>query len=391
MKLLAWLTALGILTAGLTSKPDSKSRTWTVFVTGNLKGQLTPCGCKKPMQGGILRRSQVFSHRHDNTLVIDVGDWVQDDSEQSRLKAEALATLADAETDVIVLGKPLPAEWADNLKSLAGKASWIEPGDLAFRKGPFAVSITGGNPIEGASNQVQILVTSGDRKEAERIAKAAPRSSVVIYRSVGSAEVIRTAKTPILGSPGEYGKSVLKLEWNGNWTNAQVVDLKETIPDHPEALSIFREYQGRVASAKLIEQYPRSDTKPYGGSKSCQPCHGSVYESWSATKHANALATLEKEKSDRDPECVPCHVVGMDSVKGFRDREVTPLLANVGCESCHGPGADHNARPLVEKMPKINLDSCLPCHDAKHSPGFDAAEAWKKIAHGKIPHPVDNF
>jgi len=94
------------------------------------------------------------------------------------------------------------------------------------------------------------------------------------------------------------------------------------------------------------------------------------------------LATLEAEMQDRDPECISCHVVGVDKIEGFRDRKSTSDLADVGCESCHGPGQAHSLAPMQNAMPKIDEKSCNSCHVPAHSPGFDYSTYWPPIAHG---------
>jgi len=77
--------------------------------------------------------------------------------------------------------------------------------------------------------------------------------------------------------------------------------------------------------------------------------------------------------SDRDPECVICHVVGMDRETGYINEERTPHLKDVGCESCHGPGSEHirsnGGLPTTE--PKM---TCLDCHTPEHSSGYAGHE-----------------
>ncbi len=94
----------------------------------------------------------------------------------------------------------------------------------------------------------------------------------------------------------------------------------------------------------------------YVGSKSCKKCHLKQYKSWEATTMGQSFEKLKpgvaveaKTGAGLDPEadyttdetCVGCHVTGYGKPGGFVDIETTPELANVGCESCHGPGGTY--------------------------------------------------
>jgi hypothetical protein len=90
-------------------------------------------------------------------------------------------------------------------------------------------------------------------------------------------------------------------------------------------------------------------TPTYVGSRTCKKCHDSAYKVWTKTPHSHAYQTLVDDRwpslRQYDPECVMCHVTGFNYEGGFTDAVKTPLLENVGCESCHGPGSVHAANP----------------------------------------------
>jgi hypothetical protein len=85
----------------------------------------------------------------------------------------------------------------------------------------------------------------------------------------------------------------------------------------------------------------------YVGSEACKGCHKKAYEIWEKSGHGHAYQTLvdAKRPSNRqfDAECIVCHTTGFSYNGGFTDAARTPLLKNVGCESCHGPGSLHVA------------------------------------------------
>ena len=95
--------------------------------------------------------------------------------------------------------------------------------------------------------------------------------------------------------------------------------------------------------------------------------------------------------SDRDPECVICHVIGLGSEGGFVTEEKTPHLAGVGCENCHGPGSGHvlASGQAPTGRPKT---ACEGCHTPEQSGGFAGHEEeyMKKIQHGREPAAAGN-
>jgi hypothetical protein len=149
----------------------------------------------------------------------------------------------------------------------------------------------------------------------------------------------------------------------------------------PHSSQIYSRYLNEVSTEGLLKDFPRVASQAFAGSAKCISCHESEGKIWKESRHADALASLEKDGHGDDPECVSCHVVGLDKSEGFRDRKTTPDLANVGCESCHGAGAAHASGPAKLPMAKVGETSCAPCHVPDHSPGFSFSEYWKKIAH----------
>jgi hypothetical protein len=143
----------------------------------------------------------------------------------------------------------------------------------------------------------------------------------------------------------------------------------------------------------------------YVGSARCRSCHLGEHQSWSATRHGNALANLASADSAavaamaarlkvklvappaRTGACVVCHVTGMGLPGGYpgADSAATASLSAVGCESCHGPGGLHVSAPFSMKNTVIQRAAsakvCTQCHTAQTSPAFDYDAMRMKGAH----------
>ncbi len=131
------------------------------------------------------------------------------------------------------------------------------------------------------------------------------------------------------------------------------------------------------------------------GSKKCKKCHVKEYKSWAETTMATTFDTLKPgERAEAktaagldadkdytaDATCLPCHTTGYGKEGGFVDFETTPELAGVGCESCHGAGADYIEEQLMSLKNKtykkadvvaagmvaeVSAEQCTPCHNSE--------------------------
>lgn len=121
----------------------------------------------------------------------------------------------------------------------------------------------------------------------------------------------------------------------------------------------------RQASAETYDQYT--------GWKTCVECHDDISRSWRQTRHANAFSSLPNSGQQDLPACLGCHVVGYGDKGGFLDQDLTPELAGVQCESCHGPGMVHIDAP-DDMRGTIHLPGekeCRSCHTTGQDPNFD--------------------
>ena len=80
----------------------------------------------------------------------------------------------------------------------------------------------------------------------------------------------------------------------------------------------------------------------------------------------------------------------MDYESGFISESKTPLMKDVGCEVCHGPGSKHNAYPNEIKMPISEPNSvCIECHTPEHSSDYAGHEEEKLLLIKHWPEPND--
>jgi hypothetical protein len=144
----------------------------------------------------------------------------------------------------------------------------------------------------------------------------------------------------------------------------------------------------------------------YVGSEKCKNCHEHAYDVWAKSAHAHAYQTLVDAKRPSlrqyDGECIVCHVTGFTYKTGFTNAEKTPLLKDVGCESCHGPASEHlkktsdpkwhelmnpwKAKPnenaaAAQKRELAVGDFCQKCHDPENDVEWNYKVKWPKVAH----------
>jgi len=124
------------------------------------------------------------------------------------------------------------------------------------------------------------------------------------------------------------------------------------------------------------------DRSPFVGAEACGACHEEAYAQWKGSAHARAMGTLHQARKVDEASCRACHVTGAGAEGGFLDLEKTPHLANVGCESCHGPGRSHLENRLA-RYGHTDLETCTGCHDVDNSPQFDYYAYLPRVAHGR--------
>jgi hypothetical protein len=286
---------------------------------------------------------------------------------------------------------------------------------------------------------------AGSPPEAVACASAYPQFDVVLClneEDEPSAEPvwvpnIAAARKTLVTGLGRKGKNIGVVGVYRTGQADRPFDLRYQLVELTEAFLTPKDREDSHPIVKLMEEYTRDlrdrkylsmygqmrhslqvavkDVVPtYVGTDKCKSCHSSAYDVWKSTPHSHAYETLVKKAkhpSNRqyDAECIVCHTVGFGYQGGFRDAEQTPHLENVGCESCHGPGSEHVARPKDKQWQELmnswrapenetaeakakRLDRidvfCVTCHDMDNDVTWkDNAfpRKWKKIAHPTVP------
>ncbi len=154
----------------------------------------------------------------------------------------------------------------------------------------------------------------------------------------------------------------------------------------------------------------------------CMTCHSGqqkfddIFNRWKLTGHATSFKTgISTTNSGFGPSCFKCHTMGYDQNivaenNGFDDKarelgwnwtnyappkpgnwdtlknRFAPLVAfaNVGCESCHGPGGEHvfGGGDTTKIMKSVNEGVCGKCHDSP--PNGPIFKQWKNARHSNV-------
>jgi hypothetical protein len=414
-----WFGAALIFFGGLFARPHHTQATKgiTVLVGGSTDGYLSPCGCTKPMSGGIRRRVTAVRQlaKGGKAVILENGGFVSGIGRQDEMKAETISeslksvgvTAVNLTTSEAALG-PAMISTIQRLSGDALVSGSVEGSPTAVvplkASAPFLIgagsmkaeaiaTALGGRPrniervaedlsAQAAENElIPVLMLDGNREQARDLARKYPKLALIVFRSSGDPpNQAETEGGTWLVTPGEHGKFVVRLTYDKAFGGYSVVRLGPEVGDDPTAGRAYDRYLDRVGREQLLEKLPRLPGKAFSGSERCGTCHSEALAIWKSSGHSHALTTLEKERHDRDPDCVGCHTVGLDVDTGFKTRASTPDLASVGCESCHGAGEEHSKDPKV-KMGKVGEQVCLRCHTKENSPTFDFKSYWAKVIH----------
>ncbi len=274
--------------------------------------------------------------------------------------------------------------------------------------------------LQKAKCDAYVLIVHGTEDETNALAKKFPIFNYVVTSDTPSeppAECQTINGDQKLIEVGEKGKYAIVIGlYSDGETRYQRVALDSRYESSPEITLLMKDYQAILKGLITSKGFrgglgvnparaPMAETLgKYVGAKKCRSCHEDSYRVWAKSRHATAWKSLTETANpprDFDPECIGCHVVGWDGlnhfpyIAGFESESKTPELANVGCESCHGPGERHialelgddeaaqeNARAAMRLGENVKK-TCYACHDGDNSPEFDFDKYYPLISHSE--------
>ncbi len=115
---------------------------------------------------------------------------------------------------------------------------------------------------------------------------------------------------------------------------------------------------------------PPQDLSQYVGSDTCMACHEDIFKNWGRTPHYKTM--LDARGGPAKQGCESCHGPGAEHVstggdkskiiifKELRTRQITE-----NCQSCHQYGVEHSN---FNRTAHANNDvSCISCHSVHHA------------------------
>lgn len=228
-----------------------------------------------------------------------------------------------------------------------------------------------------------IVILSNLAPELNRtVAENYQNISAILSHGTGETEKIGNVILAYSGSNGET-LGVLLLSTDGTLgVSAQQIALTEEVEDNPQIRELLQDFYKQVANDSQLqaggerlfshEALEQDVLSGYVGSQACATCHRKEFDQWAHTSHATAFNTLLMVGKQFYPECVSCHVTGFRYETGYQiGNEEKEQLADVGCETCHGPGKQHIVTPLTTNIRgEVKQQVCMECHTPSHSPGF---------------------
>jgi hypothetical protein len=429
------------------SKPPPPPQALSLYFVSDTRGRLVPCGCFSGQYGGLTRLKTVLDRVDPATSVmVDVGDAIRGVEDynlmeyrymleayaamrfdalnlgqrEAQLSAEQLRSLAQQSPVTLIsanlldsqTGTPVCAPWKmiqrGSFKiALVGVMDPRVPAEnlgrgLALEK----IEITLGKLLPELKRKADfvVLIAFTDEATLSRLAQDFYELDIILGGKVSQpAQALEKQNRSLVLYTGNEGRALgilrTRLDARGKLTGVdhEIRLLEDRIPEDDSIRVLAERYRNEVRSAKLSVDDPANlqenmvpgvkTVAAYVGTPACVGCHTGAAKVWQDSGHASAMETLISRKADADPNCIPCHTVGFGSPSGYRREMAGHRLADVGCESCHGPGSLHveqrqNHQSVTFKFRPLGAGDCQQCHHGEFSRPFDWGHFWPQIQHG---------
>jgi hypothetical protein len=429
-------------------RPLPPNRPQAILLTCDVHGRLVPCGCFSGQLGGLTRIATLFGPVTPDQIRVDAGDALAGNADYERIQygyiqqafgklgydalnvGEREARLSAAQLRELKARSPVPMLSANLLDKATG-VPLLDTHRIIERDG-WRVALVGvldgrnlgdtlgeGLAIEdmnvalgrllpqlkGRADSI-VLLAFADEAALTSLARQFYEIDVILGGKVRqpSQQLIKENRSLILATTNEArAVGILQVARHAPHSltalNGEVQLVSDRIPQDENIAALAAAYRDEIRHAKLAIDDPatlREDMVPgvqprnsYAGTQSCMQCHLGATKVWHNSGHARAFATLVNFQADADPNCISCHTVGFGTASGYRrEAGANSPFVNVGCESCHGPGAEHVKMhrfggQLNTHFRPVGAGDCQKCHHGEFSRPFDYTTFWPDIAHGK--------
>lgn len=391
-----------------------------------------PCGCTANQSGGLLRRATYLKQQKSQceVVVVDCGGAAEGTApyQQSRFRAILLGekqmglVAHNIGSSEAALGSETLKQLAEetgimfisaNLKTKGGQR--IAPTHRLIEKGGQRLLVTGvcstslpdysdffaSEPTDAILEILDEMSGRFDRlivlawlpvDELRQLAERLPEADAIVGGPTGQSLAPEVIGSVLLTSATNKGKFIACVTLPARLpdpVSAEIVELSTAFADDETQQTNLDSFRSMLAKRDFTAAEsgfadPAGAGLPsdqiVAGTESCRQCHVETCKSWDETGHAHAWARLVSQKSDVDPFCQQCHTTGYGRTGGFSSMRESISRTNVGCESCHGPSADH-VENNQHRTPVDAAGACGRCHDHENSPHFEFAGYWEKIRH----------
>ncbi len=426
-------TLLFSLLISIQAMAHSGTHAITLVYSGNLDGELEPCGCSEGSdKGGIKRWVQKIDElriEDPDLYLISAGGLITSEVPQDKVKAEyILKGLEHLDYDAVAVQwkdlaygtdfishSKLPFVLTNGIsgeflkKSLINKNhakisffNWLDPvsdpqiGMQAPLANTDTLSLSEALLAAKKNKQTTLLSTTLSLTEAQKQLPLENVDLLIIKAKYEHYGDVQSVNDMLVLTPGSRGMRLAKLKLDINndgdikkWQQT-VIPLPPEVKDAERMLAWYADYNAKVKAdyekSVAIRKNHASGNSQFAGELVCETCHKKEHDKWFDSRHAEAFYALQDVNKAFDPACIKCHVVGFETEGGFIDPSITESLMHVQCENCHGAAKAHADSGGQQKTANTDWSAeqmCQQCHVQKHSPDFKFDDYWSKISHGK--------